>query len=183
MGGAGILYWLHMSRRRTQRAVRWMIPPALAAALLAGGIAAYRYARPVVTVTEVVRGPVVQAFYATGTLSPVREHPVKAPVEGTLERLDDAPDVAVIDKGSRVRKGQPLMRVVNQERELMARRAEAELEEKRARADAQTSPVLGEYDARLKGTLELLDIARAEQRRILKALETRSSTQADLDRA
>ena len=80
-----------------------------AAALLAGGIAAYRYARPVVTVTEVVRGPVVQAFYATGTLSPVREHPVKAPVEGTLERLDDAPDVAVIDKGSRVRKGQPLI--------------------------------------------------------------------------
>ena len=151
-----------------------------AAAAWAGGIAAYRYARPVVTVTEVVRGPVVQAFYATGTLLPVREYPIKARVEGMLERLDEGP---LIDKGSRVKKDQPLMRVVNQERELLARRAEAELEEKRARADEKTSPVLAEYDARVAGTLELLTLARAEERRILKGLETRSATQADLDRA
>jgi RND family efflux transporter MFP subunit len=110
----------------------------------------------------------------------VREYPIKARVEGMLEPLDDGP---LIDKGSRVKKDQPLMRIVNKERELVATRAAAELEEKRARADEKTSPVLAEFDARMKGALELLELARAEQRRILKGLETRSATQADLDRA
>ena len=175
-----VSYTCLMSRRRSHRAARWIILAVVCAAAVGGGLGAYRYSRPVVTVTEVVRAPVVQAFYATGTLSPVREHPVKARVEGMLERLEEGP---LIDKGSRVAKDQPLMRVVNKERELLARRAEAELEEKRARADGQASPVLAEFDARLKGTAELLDLARAEQRRVLRALETRSSTQADLDRA
>ena len=169
-----------MSRSRGHRAVRWVLLTTLI--LLAGGgaVAAYRYSLPTVTVTEVVRAPVVAAFYATGTLSAVREYPVKARVEGTLERLDDGP---LVDKGSRVTKNQPLMKVVNKERELIASRAAAELEEKRARAEEKTSPVLAEFDARTKGALELLDLANAEQRRVLKGLETRSATQSDLDRA
>ena len=169
-----------MSRRRAQGAVRWVLLTALLIGLVGAAFAVFNYARPVVTVTEVVRGPVVQAFYATGTISPVREHPVKASVEGTLERLENGP---LVDKGSRVKKGQPLMRVVEPQREFMERRAKAELEEKRARADAKTSPVLAEYDARLAGTQELLELARSEQRRVLKALETRAATQTDLDRA
>jgi RND family efflux transporter MFP subunit len=169
-----------MNRRRAQGAVRWVLLAAAVLAAAGGSVALYNYLRPVVTVTEVVRGPVVQAFYSTGTLSPVREHPIKASVEGTLERLEDGP---LIDKGSRVTKGQPLMRIVEPQRQFIAKRTEAELEEKRARADEKTSPVLAEFDARLGGTLELLELARAEQRRVLRALETRSSTQADLDRA
>jgi RND family efflux transporter MFP subunit len=169
-----------MNRRRAQGAVRWVLLTAAVLAAAGGGLAVYNYLRPVVTVTEVVRGPVVQAFYATGTLSPVREHPIKASVEGTLERLEDGP---LIDKGSRVTRGQPLMRIVEPQRQFVAKRTEAELEEKRARADEKTSPVLAEFDARLAGTHELLELARAEQRRVLRALETRSSTQADLDRA
>jgi len=169
-----------MARRRGQRVVRWVILGALVLAAGGGAVAAYRYSLPTVTVTEVVRAPVVSAFYATGTLSPVREHPIKARLEGMLEPLEDGP---LIDKGSRVKRGQVLMKVVNKERELIVSRMAAELEEKRARADAKTSPVLGEFDARVKGALELLDLARAEERRILKGLETRSATQADLDRA
>jgi RND family efflux transporter MFP subunit len=169
-----------MARRRGQRVVRWVILSVLVFAAGVGAVAAYRYSLATVTVTEVVRAPVVSAFYATGTLSPVREHPIKARVEGMLEPLEDGP---LIDKGSRVKKGQVLMKVVNKERELIASRAAAELEEKRARADEKTSPVLAEFDARTKGALELLDLARAEERRILKGLETRSATQADLDRA
>ena len=169
-----------MNRRRAQGAVRWVLLGAAVLAAVGGGFALYNYLRPVVNVTEVVRGPVVQAFYATGTLSPVREHPIKASVEGTLERLEEGP---FIDKGSRVIRGQPLMRIVEPQRRFIANRTEAELEEKRARADEKTSPVLAEFDARLSGTVELLELARAEQRRVLRALETRSSTQADLDRA
>ena len=169
-----------MNPRRAQGAVRWVLLTAVVLAVAAGGFAAYNRLRPVVTVTEVVRGPVVQAFYATGTLSSVREHPVKASVEGTLERLEDGP---FIDKGSRVKKGQPLMRIVEPQRQFLAKRTEAELEEKRARADEKASPVLAEYDARLSGTQELLELARAEQRRVLRSLETRAGTQADLDRA
>lgn len=169
-----------MIRRHAHSAVRWVLLAAVAVAVAAGAVFAYRRSQPVVTVTEVVRAPVVAAFYATGTLSPVREHPIKASVEGTLEWLGEGP---VIDKGSRVKKGQPLAKVANPERQFLERRAAAELEEKRARADAKTSPVLGEFDARYTGTIELLEIARAEQRRVLKALESRSATQVDLDRA
>ena len=166
--------------RRARGLARWVLLAGLVFAAAAGAFAAYNALRPVVTVTEVVRAPVVQAFYATGTLSPVREHPVKASVAGTVQRLPDGP---FIDKGSRVTSGQPLLKVVEPELEFLEKRALAELEEKQALADEKTSPVLLEFDARLKGTLELLDIARNEQRRVARALETRAATQADLDRA
>jgi hypothetical protein len=37
-----------------------------------------RWARPVVTVSEAVEAPVVQAFYSTGTVQPEREYPIRA---------------------------------------------------------------------------------------------------------
>jgi RND family efflux transporter MFP subunit len=168
------------TRDRAQSLTRWVLVAVLLAGVVAVVFGLYGYSRPVVTVTEVVQAPVVQAFYATGTLSPVRDHPIKTSVEGVVERLPDGP---LIDKGSRVTKGQPLLKVVDPELELMALRAKAELEEKRARAEEKTSPVILEFDARLASTLELLDLARAEQRRVVKALETRAATQVDLDRA
>jgi RND family efflux transporter MFP subunit len=171
-------------RRRAHSLVRWVV--AAAVALAAAGIvfAVYGSLRPVVTVTEAVQAPVVQAFYATGTLSPVRDHPIKTSVEGIVERLgNDKADAPVIDKGSRVTKGQPLLKVVDPKLELAAMRAKAELDEKRARADAKTSPVVAEFDARISGTLELLELARNEQRRVTQALEHRAATQVDLDRA
>ena len=143
-------------QRRAQSLVRWVL---FAVAILAFGavaMIAYRASRPTVTVTEIVQAPVVQAFYATGTLSPVRDHPIKTPVEGIVERLPDGP---LIDKGSRVTKGQSLLKVVEPELELMAMRAKAELDEKRARSEEKTSPVLAEFDSRLATTLELLDLA------------------------
>jgi membrane fusion protein (multidrug efflux system) len=160
--------------------IRWVILVALLAAAVSAAVAFYRYSQPVVTVTEIVQAPVVAAFYATGTLSPVRDHPLKASTEGIVARLDDGP---FVDKGSRVKEGQRLLKVVNRELELMEVRARAELDEKRARADEKASPVLAEFDARISGTLEQLELARAEQRRITKALETRAATQVDFDRA
>ena len=167
-------------RRRASSLVRWVVLGAVVLAGAAVALSVYRSFRPVVTVTEVVQAPVVQAFYATGTLSPVRDHPIKTAVEGIVQRLPDGP---LIDKGSRVEKDKPLLKVVDPELELLALRAKAELDEKRARADEKTSPVLAEFDARIPATLELLDLARAEQRRVTQALEKRAATQVDLDRA
>src|SRR4051812_45276375 len=167
-------------RRRAQSLVRWVVTAAVALAAVGAAFVAYGYSRPVVTVTEIVQAPVVQAFYATGTLSPVRDHPIKTSVEGIVELLSDGP---LVDKGSRVAKGQSLLRVVDPKLELAAMRAKSELDEKRARADPNTSPVVAEYDARIAGTLDLLDLARAEQRLVTQALEHRAATQVDLDRA
>jgi RND family efflux transporter MFP subunit len=167
-------------RQRGQGLVRWVALAVVLCSVAGAAVAVYRYTRPVVTVTEIVQAPVVAAFYATGTLSPVRDHPIKASAEGIVERLPDGP---FVDKGSRVTAGQRLLKVINRELELMEVRARAELEEKQARADERASPVLAEYDARIFGTLEQLELARAEQRRITKALETRSATQVDFDRA
>jgi RND family efflux transporter MFP subunit len=168
------------ARSRAQSLVRWVLLAVVALAVVVLARVVYGRLRPTVTVTEIVQAPVVQAFYATGTLSPVRDHPIKTSVEGIVERLSDGP---FIDKGSRVKAGQPLLKVVDPELELHARRAKAELEEKRARADEKASPVLAEFDAQISGTLDLLELARAEQRRVTQALEKRAATQVDLDRA
>ena len=166
--------------RRGHTLTRWVLVAVAVAASALIAATVYAYARPVVTVTEVVRAPVVQAFYATGTLSPERDYPIKTSVEGIVESLT-AGDF--IDKGSRVKKGQPLLKVVDPKLELMAMRTKAELEEKQARSEEASSPVLAEFDARLKATLELLELARAEQHRVTRALETRAATQVDLDRS
>lgn len=160
--------------------VRWVVLSAVVLALAAGGYLLFSFLRPAVTVTEVVEGPIVQAFYATGTISPVREYPVKSPVAGTVELLEGVP---LVDKGSRVKKGQPLARVTDPELIFAADRTAAELEEMQARADAKTSPVLREFDAKIEATQELLEIARREQRRLMQAVESRAASQFDLDRA
>jgi RND family efflux transporter MFP subunit len=173
-------YHRNVKTRRALSPVKWIIVAVAIAAAAAGALVALNYARPAVTVTEVVTGPVVQAFYATGTVSPVREYPVKTPIEGTTELLDTGP---LIDKGSRVKKGQPLIRVVEPGLAFQAARTAAELKEKRARADERTSPVLQEFDAKIKSAGEMLEIARREQQRMTHALETRSASQFDLDRS
>src|SRR5690242_10655543 len=89
---------------------------------------ALRVARPLVSVTEPVEGPVVQAFYATGTITPDREYPIKSNVAGIVV------DVRA-DKGQRVRKGDVLAIVKNDELPLKLEQAKAELAEKRQRAD------------------------------------------------
>jgi RND family efflux transporter MFP subunit len=169
-----------VNRRRALTPAKWIVLAGLLTALALGGLAAFNYARPAVTVTEVAIGPVVQAFYATGTISPVREYPIKTPIEGTVELLDTGP---FIDKGSRVKKGQPLIRVVEPGLAFQAAKTGAELHEKEARANEKTSPVIMEFDAKIKAAGELLELALREQRRMAQATETRSASQFDLDRS
>src|SRR3954447_7288882 len=75
-----------MGRRRGLTPVHWMLIVAAVLAVGVGGVAAYVVTRPAVTVTAVIEGPVVEAFYATGTLQPVREYPVRATAAGILAK-------------------------------------------------------------------------------------------------
>ena len=142
-------------------------------------LAYYAYARfavPVVTLTNVVEGPVVQAFYATGTLLPDREYPVKSNVEGTV-------DAVFVDKGTVVTKGQKLATVYVEEFLLKRTQAEADLEFKQKLADEKTSPTLLEFDAKIHAADQQLEIARREFNRLAQLRDTGGRTMTEFDKA
>jgi RND family efflux transporter MFP subunit len=163
--------------RRAQSSVKWVLLSVGGVAVaFAGILAILHFSRPKVVVTEVVEAPVVQAFYATGTVQPVRDFPIKSNVEGTIEKLH-------ADKGDRVKHGQSIVVVSDPERTFNERKAAAELEEKRKRADAETSPVLREIDARIAAWGTIVDIAQREEQRLRKLVETNAASQQDLELA
>src|SRR3954470_5012410 len=130
-----------MKTRRGQSPVRWVLTIVVIVALVGGGgLLVFRWVRPSVTVTEVIEGPVVQAFYATGTVAPDHEFPIKSSTAGILVKV-------LVDKGDAVKKDQPLAVVSDPALVFLADKAKAELEEKLKRAAAKSSPVLMEFDA------------------------------------
>jgi RND family efflux transporter MFP subunit len=135
-----------------------------------------RYALPSVVLTEVVEGPVVEAFYATGTLVPYREYPVKSNVDGTLIEV-------LVDKGAKVKKGDVLARVYVEEFVLRRQQAAADLELKMAQADEATSPTLLEFDVRIQSTDAQLEVARREYDRLARLRNSGGSTLSEFDRA
>jgi HlyD family secretion protein len=164
-----------MKNRRAHSTIRWIATIALLIAFTAGsGYAVFAYVRPLVTITDAVQGPVVQAFYSTGTIQPVREYPIKSNTAGTLTEVR-------VDKGDHVKKGQPLAIVTDPALIFTANQAKAELEEKLHRAEENTSPVLAEFDSRLKGTLEMLEIAQREVKRVGDLIQNNAGSQNDLD--
>jgi RND family efflux transporter MFP subunit len=170
-----------MPRRRGFRPIHWVLIAAVALAACAGGIGLYFVSRPAVTVTTVIEGPVVEAFYATGTLQPAREYPIRATAAGIL--MKPPGPQPYVDKGDHVTAGQPLAVVADAQWQAAYDKAKAELEEKRKRAEEATSPILQEFDAKVSATQELLAIARREHQRVLHLLEEGSSSQGELDQA
>lgn len=155
--------------------MRWIIgSAALVAAVVVGIFVVLRITSPEVIVTEAVEGPVVQAFYSTGTVQPEREYPIKSNIAGILTEV-------LVDKGARVKANQALAKVSDPELTYLLRKMQAELEEKQKRADATSSPVLQEFDARISASQAQLDIAQREQQRILTLIEKNSAAQTDLD--
>lgn len=176
-----------MTSPRAPSVVKWVV---LTTLVVASGLAAVflvRWSRPTVTVTEVVIGPAVQAFYATGTLEPAdREHPVRTPVDGFVHAaIHNAPDAGrpYVDKGDRVTRGQVLAVVYNEQFQQAFDRAAADAVEKRARADGQTSPVLQELDAKIAAYGDLVGAATREFKRYSAGMEAGAANQADFDRA
>src|SRR5258706_2688948 len=164
-------------KRRAAAFLRWIILIAIIAAV--GVVASqilYTVLRPKITVTHPVDAPVVQAFYATGTLMAEREYEVKSNAPGYVSEV-------LVDKGDRVKKDQPLARVIEDSVQQKFDQARAEREEKAKLADEQNSPVLKEYDARISAFTDILEIARREQKRLTDLLEKNSASQVDLDRA
>jgi RND family efflux transporter MFP subunit len=158
--------------------LRLLIGLAVVAALAAGGWWVVRaFSLPVVQVTTIVRGPVVQAFYATGTIVPEREYPVRANVAGTLY-LEPG-----IDKGISVRRDQRLGRVVSEDLEQKLNQTEADLREKTARANEADSPVLAEFDRRVEAYAEVVRLASAELKRLQSLSETGGASQLEIERA
>lgn len=164
-------------RTLLRQVTRWLLTLLIVGGLAAGGYFAWqRYSVPGVTVTEVVEGPVVQAFYATGTLLPHREYPVKSNVEGTLIEV-------LVDKGVEVTKGQTLARVYVEEFLLKRAQAEAELELKKKLVDPETSPALQELDAKIAVTEKQLEFAKREFDRVSQVRIPGGRTATDLDKA
>jgi HlyD family secretion protein len=166
-----------MNRRRAQSSAKWVLGAAVLIAAIVGGVfLALRLTSPLVTVTDAVEGPVVQAFYSTGTVQPEREFPIKSNGAGILTEVK-------VDKGDHVKVGQSLAVVSDPELTFTARKAQAELEEKQQRADPKTSPVIQEYDARIQAMQALLEISQREEARIRSLLEKNAAAQTDLDTA
>lgn len=140
------------------------------------GAVAYRFFRPLVHVTHAVDGPVVQAFYSTGTVQPVREFPIKANHAGIITKM-------LVDKGDTVKAGQPLAVVEEKELKFALDKAVAELNEKLARAADGSSPVLKEFDVRIAAAKEMLEIAKRDLTRVGGLIERDAATQFDADRA
>ena len=145
---------------------------AVVVATLAAGFLVFARLRPQVTVAEARVDLAVQAFYATGTVSPVDEYPVRCNADGILTEVR-------VTKGDPVKKGQVVAVVQDDELLLREKQAAAALVE----AEKRFGPVLGEFDKRMSLTEELLVIARRELSRQEKLLEKNAATAADYDRA
>ncbi|HEX8523693.1 MAG TPA: efflux RND transporter periplasmic adaptor subunit [Tepidisphaeraceae bacterium] len=131
---------------------------------------------PRVTVTEAVEGPVVAAFYSTGTIQPEREYPIKSNVAGTITEVR-------VDKGTALRKGDVLAVVSDPALQFQVDKAAAELKEKLGRADAKQSPVIQGFDSQIAAYQDLVQIARREVDRVTSLVAGSAAKQSDLDLA
>jgi len=164
-------------KRRAAAFVRWIVLIAIiAAAGVVGSQVVYALVRPKLTVTHPVEAPVVQAFYATGTLMAEREYAIKSNAPGYVSEV-------FVDKGDRIKKDQPLAFVIEDGVQQKFEQARAEQEQRAKLADEKTSPVLQEYDARISAFTDILNVAQREQKRLTDLIEKNAATQFDLDSA
>lgn len=166
-----------MRTRRGKTLLRSLLILVVLFALASAGWWLYtRVLLPTVEVTTVVQGPVVQAFYATGTLSAQREHPIRSNVEGPLTQM-------LVDKGDVVKAGQKLAFVFVEESQMRHRQAMADYQLMSQRADPQHSPILDEFVKRISSTREQFDIAKRDYDRVAALRSSGATTESDFDRA
>jgi HlyD family secretion protein len=165
-----------MKHRRAQTGVRWVIGAGAVVGTVGLAVVVLRLLRPDVTVTAVVEGPVVESFYATGTVQPVTEYPIRTGTAGLLTEVR-------VDKGDHVVKGQPLAVVSDPQLQLALDKANAQLVEAQQRADDRNSPVLMEFDSKMQAMGAMLDNATREEQSLNESLTKGASSRVDRDRA
>jgi RND family efflux transporter MFP subunit len=97
-------------------------------------------------------------------------------VEGTLVEV-------LVDKGHEVKQGQKVARVYVEEFELKRTEAEAELDLKQQLADAEKSPTVLEFDAKIASTQKQLEFAKRDFDRLSQVRVPGGRTATDLDKA
>lgn len=165
-----------MKRRRAQGLIKLVVIGAVVCAAAAGAVFAFVLSRPAVTVTRVIEGPVVQAFYATGTVQPKREYPINSNVAAIVEKV-------FVDKGDAVKAGQPLAVVTDSALVFAADRAKADLDHQRDLADEKSSPVLAEFDAKIKAGQETLEVASDQEKRFKDLAERNAASRTDYEKS
>ena len=134
------------------------------------------FLRPGVDVTAVVHGPVVEAFYATGTVSAEHEYSVRSNVAGIMHLS--------VDKGTNVRRGQVLAVVDNADLRFAVDQAKAELQRKRAAGGRRRNRrCLLELRSKLQATNEQLQIALDDEKRVTALMGHGATSQNDLDQS
>ena len=145
-------------------------------ALLAVGTIVWWYSRPAVTVSEVIDGPVVQAFYATGTVRPRIEYPISTSVAGIVDQV-------LVTQGQIVKKGQPLAVVSDPNLAYEADKAKADLQTKREFADPASSPVLRQFDQQIVAAEAMLKVAAQTSQRFSTLADKNAASANDRDQA
>jgi len=140
------------------------------------GVGAYLLSRPAVTVTRVVEGKMIEAFYATGTVRPHLEYPIHSSVGGILEQV-------LVRQGSTVTKGQELADVIDPQLQYQADKARADLKTRRDFADPEKSPVLHEFDQRIIAAEQMLDVASQQEERFAALAQRNAASANDRDQA
>ncbi len=162
--------------RQRQAGRTWLIILILLIIVLsmsAGGFIILR--RGNVQTIKVERGTVVKAFYATGTVRPNFEYPIKSKGQGILVNL-------LVREGDRVYKDQIVARVDDRQLRFEVERLVAELKETQAMA-AENSPQRTELLAKLEEAKAQFEISEREMARVQKSFDQSAAAISDLDAA
>ena len=158
--------------RRRRGLVRWTSWLAVAAAVVAGAVAAARGVRtptPVQYQTEIIqRGPLTVTVTATGEVQTLTEVKVGTEISGVVESVN-------VDFNSRVTRGQPLAKVNTEKMEAQVQQARAALES--ARADVTNA------EAAVEDTRRSFERAQALADRSLVSKSDRDSAESAFKKA
>lgn len=165
-----------MINRRPRGFFRAVVIAAAVVAAGAAALAVFWFSRPALTVTKVIEGPVVQAFYATGTVRPRLEYPISSSVGGIVEQV-------LVSQGQGVTKSQPLAIVNDPNLQYEADKARANLKTRRDFADPAKSPILHQFDQQIVAAGQMLEVAKNQEERFSSLTQRNAASANDRDTA
>jgi RND family efflux transporter MFP subunit len=163
-----------MNKPRRNGFVKVIVLVAAALVIAAIGAGAFWFSRPAVSVTTVIEGPVIQAFYATGTVRPRIEYPISSSVGGMVMKV-------LVGQGQAVHKDQPLAILSDPNLQADADKAAANLKTRIEFADLAASPVLMQFDRQISATEDMLKVSRQQEDRFTTLSEKNAASANDRD--